>query len=72
MIDISWTVEGTGEKTIDFLWRESGGPAVEARDVSGFGTTMMERVVSTEFDGSADIRFRPEGLEFAFRGVIKS
>ncbi|NNL35551.1 MAG: PAS domain-containing protein [Silicimonas sp.] len=72
VIDISWTVEGTGEKTIDFLWRESGGPAVEASDVSGFGTTMMERVVSTEFDGSADIRFRPEGLEFAFRGVIKS
>lgn len=72
MIEISWSVERADERTIDLLWRESGGPTVSIPKKTGFGTAMIEQALTADFDGSAEVRYRPEGLEFAFRGVLRS
>ena len=70
-VEISWSVAGTDTKTIEFSWRESGGPPVTAPEKTGFGSNMIERMLAAEFDGSAEIHYYPEGAEFTFSGVIR-
>ena len=60
------------KKSIELSWRESDGPPVKVPESSGFGTLMIERVLADEFDGTAKIHFRPEGVELEFRGVVAS
>ncbi|MGN6570610.1 MAG: sensor histidine kinase [Pseudolabrys sp.] len=47
---------------VRMLWQESGGPQVAPRKKTGFGTTLIERVVSYDLDGSAVLDFDPDGL----------
>ncbi len=61
-IEISWSIdEGHGtEPRIEFYWKEAGGPAIEEPLRSGFGRTVLERVVPRSLAGSASLSF-PEG-----------
>ncbi|MCP1169928.1 sensor histidine kinase [Limimaricola litoreus] len=43
-------------------WNESGGPPVTEPSRRGFGLRLIERQVAMEFDGRAQVDFRPEGL----------
>ncbi len=47
-------------------WRERGGPAVQAPTRRGFGTTLIERMVPFDLQGSAELRFAVGGLEAEF------
>lgn len=48
-------------------WRERGGPPIVRRPKRrGLGTTIIERSVPYELDGSADVRFEPSGLTATF------
>jgi two-component sensor histidine kinase len=47
---------------VRMVWEERGGPPVAPRQKTGFGTTLIERVVSYDLDGSAALDFRPEGV----------
>jgi two-component sensor histidine kinase len=60
---IEWKI--TGGKTegqLQFIWRESGGPAVELSKESGFGRTLLERVVGKALGGTVDMDFSAGGL----------
>jgi two-component sensor histidine kinase len=71
-VNIEWSVEDasearSGEKAaasqeLRLVWREIGGPAVQAGDDSGFGRTLLERVVGRALGGTATLQFAPEGL----------
>jgi PAS domain S-box-containing protein len=52
--------EGDG-RWVEVDWRESGGPTVVREPVRGFGTKMIERAMRGS-QGSAELRFQPEGL----------
>jgi two-component sensor histidine kinase len=64
-VDIVWTNE-----TIDsvpsfrFVWTESGGPSVvePAASRKGFGSRLIERMLSNEFDGKVTTAYRPGGV----------
>jgi PAS domain S-box-containing protein len=58
-IEIRWSVE---EQRLSLVWRETGGPRVEAPRRRGFGTRMIERGLAAELDGDVVIDFRPEGV----------
>ena len=58
-VSVRWTLEAG---LLSLIWEEHGGPAVEAPAVRGFGTRMIERVLSAELGGTARIEFRPKGL----------
>jgi len=55
-------VEGEAGAMVRMLWQESGGPTVAPRKKTGFGTMLIERVVSYDLDGRATLDFAPEGL----------
>lgn len=62
-VAIEWKkiMDGAGP-LIEFAWRESGGPLVEAPSEAGFGHTLIARSAEYELDGEARIGFEPTGL----------
>gem|GEM_PF-305924 len=58
-VEVRWRVAGD---RLNLVWRECGGPPVEAPTRRGFGTRMIERGLATELGGEVRIDFRPTGL----------
>lgn len=59
-VAVEWSVDGHGQLQIQ--WQERGGPLVKEPRKRGFGTRMIERVLSAELGGTAELSFRPQGL----------
>ncbi|WP_207538914.1 HWE histidine kinase domain-containing protein [Sabulicella rubraurantiaca] len=47
-------------------WVESGGPPVRAPSRRGFGSTIIERTIPHELNGTAELDYRPDGLVARF------
>jgi two-component sensor histidine kinase len=43
-------------------WAETGGPPVEKTEHKGFGSVLIERGLSLELGGKAELDFHPSGL----------
>jgi PAS domain S-box-containing protein len=72
-VTIDWAIDRQGsERVLHLLWTETGGPPVRPPERTGFGTTLIERSIAHELDGSAILDYRPEGLvcelQFPLRG----
>lgn len=51
-------------------WTESGGPPVKQERRSGFGSTLIDRLVTGQFGGTSSFDFRGDGLVFHADFVI--
>ena len=60
-VEVTWAVE-SGDR-VRLLWKESGGPAAEPPDQKGFGLELIETLCPFELQGTAEVRFVPDGLE---------
>jgi two-component sensor histidine kinase len=60
-VDVTWAV--VSGNRVRLLWRESGGPAAEPPNQKGFGLQLVETLCPFELQGTAEVRFVPEGLE---------
>ncbi len=58
-VSIRWTVEGG---TLRMSWKERGGPAVTQPDCRGFGSRLIERGLTSDLGGAAQLIFEPDGL----------
>jgi PAS domain S-box-containing protein len=67
-VTISWSVTASGD--FEFVWRESGGPAVMPPTRRGFGSKMIDRVLAAHFNGTTDLRFDPAGISFTLQGKM--
>ncbi len=63
-VDIRWSAD----EDFVFEWRETGGPAVARPTRSGFGSRLVERIVSSYFQGVAALSFDPKGVTFRLEG----
>jgi PAS domain S-box-containing protein len=63
---VTWTVQGTGgaERTIHLEWRERNGPPVSPPTREGFGTRLLERVLTIQAQAKVRVEYQPEGLYF--------
>ena len=61
-VDVQWSVVDNGDPKLRLLWQERGGPTVTPPARKGFGTTLIQRSVSFEMDGEADLQFEPGGV----------
>ena len=63
-IDVQWrfSLSPSNEPVFQFTWKETGGPAVEPRRGSGFGTTVLTRVVPETLGGNASLEFQEDGI----------
>jgi light-regulated signal transduction histidine kinase (bacteriophytochrome)/CheY-like chemotaxis protein len=47
-------------------WRETGGPPVRPPTRAGFGTVIVERTIPFDLQGTATVRYPPDGFEADF------
>ncbi|MCA0425611.1 MAG: PAS domain-containing protein [Proteobacteria bacterium] len=66
-VDLTWSTDMSADPPRFALqWRESNGPDVAAPRRKGFGSRMIERVLSGHLGGTASADYRPDGLVFTF------
>jgi two-component sensor histidine kinase len=58
-VDVEW--EASESDLVQLRWREHGGPEVLKPQKRGFGSRLIERGLTAEFD-SVDLEFLPEGV----------
>lgn len=65
-IEVSWSLVGEGSpQMLHFSWRERvTGRTIEPPGRSGFGTELLDRVLSYELDARTSIQFLPDGLSY--------
>jgi two-component sensor histidine kinase len=62
-ISIDWAIAGTKTGEMFTLrWVERNGPPVKSPGSSGFGSKLINRVLSAELGGRVDVSYRSEGL----------
>jgi len=62
-VHIVWSIgDNAGMREFHISWRELGGPSVIAPIHSGFGSTIIERMVARSLLGSAKVTYAPAGL----------
>jgi two-component sensor histidine kinase/PAS domain-containing protein len=75
-IDISWTLTGGEDQSVELSWKERGGPKVARGTSTGFGTVLIDRVITYDLDGTTKIDFDPSGvrctLTFPLRDQARS
>lgn len=77
-VHVIWSLPAADgeESKIRFEWLEQGGPPVSVPDRKGFGTTLLERVLSRQLGGDVEMVFAPKGLrvrvETALAGAARS
>ncbi len=59
-VSIHWA--RTADGGLDLTWVESGGPPVRPPTRRGFGSTLIERALAMETDGTAVLRYLPGGV----------
>ena len=60
---VSWNIGHAPHRTLNFVWAESGGPPLEGPPPQrGFGTTLIERTLTHEFDAEVNREFLRSGL----------
>jgi two-component sensor histidine kinase len=61
-VEISWNESLEQDMpAFRFLWQEIGGPAVEKPSKRGFGSQLIERVLTADF-GKVEVSYEPTGL----------
>jgi two-component sensor histidine kinase len=65
-IEIAWeVVEAASGKRLRFVWIERGGPPVAPPTRQGFGSRLLQRVLTTQLQAEVKIDFAAEGLRFS-------
>ena len=68
-IDICWRF-GDASEAFSFTWQERQGPSVRPPQREGFGTLMIERVLSQQLQADIQLDYLPEGLHFRMSAPI--
>jgi two-component sensor histidine kinase len=64
-VEIRWNVdEGEGVRKLHLEWKEHGGPPVKEPQHQGFGSTLLQRVLSMQCNAEVEIRFDRPGVYF--------
>ena len=66
-IRVDWSVEErAGQAAFCMAWPEEGGPPVAKPQRTGFGRTVIERMIAQALGGAATLDFAPGGVVWRF------
>ncbi|MBL6079882.1 PAS domain S-box protein [Belnapia sp. T18] len=68
-VEVGWHIDRTtnAKPQLEVHWNERGGPPVQVPVSRGFGTRLIERGLSREFDAAVQLDFAPAGVECMIR-----
>lgn len=64
-VTIHWTSTVEPDPRLRLEWRETGGPVATPTGKAGFGSILIERVLTQELGGSATLNYEPTGLRYS-------
>ena len=62
-VRITWSNGDEANPGFRFTWEEAGGPPVAQPTRKGFGSRLIERILATDFNGTVETVYRPEGIK---------
>ncbi|MEO8746132.1 MAG: PAS domain-containing protein, partial [Rhodanobacter sp.] len=65
-VEARWSIDAENGN-VEFRWTERGGPLVQPPTRRGFGTLLIERQLSYEFDGSSEVAYDADGVSVTLR-----
>ena len=68
-VSLTWTT--SNEHQLLFNWREDGGPPPPTKRERGFGSDLIEKVISRELHSDIKLDFAPTGLRVSFAVPIR-
>lgn len=65
-VRLEWgtSLDEAGQAVFTMVWEESGGPVVVPPEQTGFGHTVIHRVVNAALAGTSELKFPPEGVRW--------
>ena len=70
-VDARWSVEPGGPQgVLHFAWRESGGPPVAPPRRQGFGSRLLQRVLTAQVRAEVSMNYPPEGFTLTMRAPL--
>jgi two-component sensor histidine kinase len=70
-VEVTWDVTTSQERrTLRLEWVERNGPKVEKPQRKGFGSTLLQRVLTTQCSAEIRFEFEPEGLRFCMNAPL--
>ena len=72
-VEIEWdvTTAADGDETFHLVWRELGGPVVEAVTRRGFGSVVLKRVAPQALSGIGQLEFHREGVVWTLEAPLR-
>jgi len=71
-VSLVWRIDESGaEPNFEMTWRERGGPPVNPRPISGFGSVVLERLTAAGLNASSTLSFGAEGLTWRLIAPLK-
>jgi PAS domain S-box-containing protein len=65
-VEVEWRVEPSEDRPIlHFSWKEKGGPRVVEPTRQGFGSRLLQRVLTTQLQAQVTMDFHEDGLRFS-------
>jgi two-component sensor histidine kinase len=72
-VSILWQIRGEpGRTRLCLSWEERGGPAVSPPRRQGFGTRLIERILTRELNGQVQIDYAPTGLACTIEAPLQA
>jgi two-component sensor histidine kinase/PAS domain-containing protein len=62
-VHLSWSVGGELRDRVTFVWKENGGPPVQAPKQEGSGSRLVKAGLAGAADGVVEIDYKPDGLQ---------
>jgi two-component sensor histidine kinase len=72
-VNVEWNVIDNGASRVELVWSEAGGPEIQSGgEQSGFGTTLIRRVIEYDLEGDVELAFEPAGVRAVLKFPIKA
>lgn len=72
IVSLSWAkITRDGETFLEFEWAEQGGPACCVPDRSGFGSTLLTRILPGDFRGEAKLNYQESGMHYTLLAPLE-
>jgi two-component sensor histidine kinase len=73
-VSVSWGSRSNGgaAKVLNIVWRETGGPPVEAPPQEGYGTSLICSLIPHELGGTVNLAFSSEGISCTIEIPLKT
>jgi len=71
VVSITWQFCSTTPEIVELRWKESGGPPVNPPTKKGFGSKLVQKMLSAELSGDVIIEFEPDGVLWGLESATR-